>query len=82
MTADRLATALVSFALAPTLAISHPLDGLTGAEMLRVTEILRAAGEADDRTRYPLIELIEPPKADMLAWSEGDPEPRRALCTS
>ena len=79
MTATRFATALAAFALAPTLAIAHPLDGLTGAEMLRVTQILRAAGEANDETRYPLIELIEPPKADVLAWSEGDPEPRRAL---
>ena len=79
MTATRFATALAAFALAPTLAIAHPLDGLTGAEMLRVTEILRAAGDANDETRYPLIELIEPPKADVLAWSEGDPEPRRAL---
>ena len=79
MTATRFATALAALALAPTLASAHPLDGLTGAEMLRATEILRAAGEANDETRYPLIELIEPPKADVLAWSEGDPEPRRAL---
>lgn len=78
MTGNRFATLFAAFALAPTLAVSHPLDGLTAAEMLRVTEILRAAGEADERTRYPLIELIEPPKADVLAWSEGDPEPRRA----
>ena len=41
MTANRFATALAVIALAPALAISHPLDGLTGAEMLRVTEILR-----------------------------------------
>ena len=33
----------------------------------------------DDQTRYPLIELLEPPKAEVLAWSDGDPEPRRAL---
>ena len=79
MTTTRLAAALAALAIAPALAIGHPLDGLTAAEMLRVTEILRAAGEADERTRYPLIELIEPPKADVLAWSEGDPEPRRAL---
>ena len=39
---NRFATALAAFALAPTLAISHPLDRLTGAE------ILRAAGEAND----------------------------------
>lgn len=79
MTTSRLSAALAALAIAPALAIGHPLDGLTAAEMLRVTEILRAAGEADERTRYPLIELIEPPKADVLAWSEGDPEPRRAL---
>ena len=79
MNATRIATALAAFAPAPALALCHPLDGLTATEMLRVTEILRAAGEANGRTRYPLIELIEPPKADVLAWSEGDPEPRRAL---
>ena len=79
MTLRRFAAALAAFALAPAVAISHPLDGLTGAEMLRVTEILRAAGEANDQTRYPLIELLEPPKAEVLAWSDGDPEPRRAL---
>ena len=79
MTVVRLGTALAAIVLAPTLALSHPLDGLTGAEMRRVTEILREAGEANERTRYPLIELVEPPKADVLSWSEGDPEPRRAV---
>ena len=72
------AAAFAVLALAPMQEISHPLDGLTGAEMRRVTEILRAAGEADEETRYPLIELIEPPKAEVLAWSEGDPQRRRA----
>ena len=61
------------------LATPHPLDGLTSAEIRRVTEILRHAGEADDQTRYPLIELLEPPKATVLAWTEEDPGPRRAL---
>ena len=79
MTVRWLATALIGLLLMPTPALSHPLDGLTASEMQRVTDILRAAGEADDRTRYPLIGLIEPPKAEVLAWSEGDPEPRRAL---
>ena len=51
MRVNRFATALAAFALAPTLAVSHPLDGLTGAEMERVTEILREAGEANDQTR-------------------------------
>ena len=63
----------------PAPASSHPLDGLTGAEIQRVGEILRNKGVANDRTLYPLFELIEPPKEEVLAWSEGDPEPRRAL---
>ena len=79
MTVVRLGAALAAIVLAPTLALSHPLDGLTGAEMRRVTEILREAGEANERTRYPMIELVEPPKAEVLSWSEGDPEPRRAV---
>ena len=79
MTLDRFATALLAaLAFAPATAISHPLDGLTAAEMERITRILREAGEANEQTRYPLIELIEPPKADVLAWSEGDPLRRRA----
>ena len=72
------ATALTAFQLAPNQEVSHPLDGLTGAEMVQVTRILRAAGEAGNGTRYPLIELMEPPKAEVLAWSDGDPVPRRA----
>lgn len=56
---------------------AHPLDGLTAAEISRTTEILRAEGAADDKTLYPMIELIEPPKAEVLAWSEGDPVTRR-----
>ncbi len=37
MTATRFATALAVLALAPTLSVAHPLDGLTGAEMLLTT---------------------------------------------
>ena len=68
-----------AFIFIPAPASSHPLDGLTGAEIQRVGEILRNTGVANDRTLYPLIELIEPPKDEVLGWSEGDPEPRRAL---
>ena len=41
MRRNRFATLCATFALAPTLTIAHPLDGLTGAEMLRVTQIDR-----------------------------------------
>ena len=57
---------------------AHPLDGLTAEEIARVSEIMREQELADDQTLYPLIELIEPSKAEVLAWSEGDVLDRRA----
>ena len=60
-------------------ALAHPLDGLTGDEIRRASEILREAGEADDTTLYPLIELKEPPKDQVLAWKDGDMLDRRVI---
>ncbi|TQV77796.1 tyramine oxidase [Denitrobaculum tricleocarpae] len=57
---------------------AHPLDGLSAQEIARVSEIMRAQGLADAQTLYPLIELIEPPKAEVLAWPEGEAPDRRA----
>ena len=59
-------------------AAAHPLDGLTPDEITAVTEILAGAGRTDDDSRWPLIELYESEKSDVLAWQEGDPETRRA----
>ncbi len=59
-------------------AMAHPLDGLDGEEFRKITAILKAAGEADDETLYPEIALLEPAKADVLAWKEGDSLDRRA----
>lgn len=59
-------------------AMAHPLDGLTGDEIRKASEILRSAGQADEKTLYPLIELKEPPKDQVLAWKEGDALDRRA----
>lgn len=58
---------------------AHPLDGLSGPEYQKINEILRGAALASDATMYPLIELMEPPKADVLAWKEGDALDRRAM---
>lgn len=66
-------------AAAGSAAVAHPLDGLTGDEIRKATEILRASGQADDKTLYPLIELKEPPKAEVLAWKEGDTLDRRVI---
>jgi primary-amine oxidase len=71
-------------ALAAGLALSgaataHPLDGLSPDEIAAVTGILAEAGHTSDESRWPLIELHEPDKAEVLAWQEGDPVTRRAL---
>jgi len=58
--------------------VVHPLDGLTGEEISRVVSILLQAKLTDDKSFFPLIELREPPKADVLAWKEGAPITRRA----
>lgn len=62
-----------------TAAAAHPLDGLSGDEIRRASEILREAGEADASTLYPLIELKEPPKDQVLAWKDGDALDRRVI---
>lgn len=62
-----------------TIADTHPLDGFTPEEYLAVGEILRAAGEADENTLFPLIEMIEPPKSEVLAYPAGGTPDRRAL---
>ena len=69
----------VALALAGGAVLAHPLDGLTGAEYQRINEILRAGELAGDTTLFPLIELIEPPKAEVLGWTEGDTLDRRAM---
>lgn len=75
----RIAAALAAAVLfVPCAAVAHPLDGLSGDEYRRVTEILRNAELADDQTLYPLIELVEPPKAEVLAWDGGEAPDRRA----
>ncbi len=45
---------------------------------MATTAILRSAGLVDDKTLIASIDLLEPPKADVLAWKTGDPIPRSA----
>ncbi|MGI9415726.1 MAG: tyramine oxidase, partial [Hyphomicrobiales bacterium] len=51
----------------------------TIAEVLAAVEHLKAAGVADDTTRYPMIRLKEAPKADVLAWQPGQAFARTAF---
>jgi primary-amine oxidase len=57
---------------------AHPLDGLSVDEIGAVVETLRASGHFDAAARLHIINLQEPPKADVLAWHHGDAVTRTA----
>jgi primary-amine oxidase len=58
--------------------VQHPLDALDASEITATTAILKGAGHVDDRTLLASITLLEPPKADVLAWKAGEPISRRS----
>lgn len=67
---------LAALAAAAPAVSAHPLDGLSEAEITEAVALLRSSGDAGDDTLFPYIALHEPDKATVLAWKEGDPEPR------
>jgi primary-amine oxidase len=74
--------AVVLCGLAPSNTLGqaqHPLDGLTASEHWSVFETLKASGHVDSSARYSGITLREPPKAEVLAWKQGQPFRREAL---
>lgn len=56
----------------------HPLDPLSAAEFCSVRDILVAAGRVKDSTRFAVVQLREPPKAEVLAYGPGNPIDRQA----
>src|SRR5260370_12638889 len=58
---------------------AHPLDPLSSREISAAVSALRASGEIDAETWFALIDLDEPPKADVLAWNPAQPFVRRAF---
>ena len=57
----------------------HPLNPLDTNEIKTVKEILLAEGKMDTTYRFYLINLNEPPKAEMLKYKEGDTFRREAF---
>ena len=55
---------------------SHPLDPITSHEINRTSEILRKHLQTN-AIRFKVIDLIEAPKQDVLAWLDGGPIPDR-----
>jgi primary-amine oxidase len=50
----------------------HPLSMLTGDEITRAVEILRASGELPDGALFAHIVLHEPSKESLATWKPGD----------
>jgi primary-amine oxidase len=63
----------------PITLVGHPLEPLTAAEIGAAADILRAEQGLGVTARFVFVELHEPPKAAVLAWSATDePLPREA----
>jgi primary-amine oxidase len=60
-------------------AVAHPLDPLTSEEIDTTVATLRDVGDVDPTTRFSLIDLDEPAKADVLAWKSGPSFSRKAF---
>jgi primary-amine oxidase len=78
-----IAVALTATALSAqaSTAPTDPLDALTPAEIDRTVALLNAGKYATPDSRYPIITLLESPKATVLAWKPGQPFDRRARAT-
>lgn len=61
--------------------MGHPLDMLTGDEIVRAVEVLRATGNVPDGALFAHVVLHEPAKEALARWEPGDPVDRevRAL---
>ena len=61
---------------------SHPMDALTPDEVHQAVKLLSAAGHVNKDTLYPMVTLYEAPKAEILAWKNGDKFTRKAFIIS
>jgi primary-amine oxidase len=62
---------------AASMVAAHPLDPLTTEEIRTAVQAAKADGRLAGAT-FPSIALLDPPKADVLAWRGGQPFARRA----
>ncbi|HUA34244.1 MAG TPA: primary-amine oxidase [Candidatus Binataceae bacterium] len=60
------------------LATQHPLAPLTPSEIAKVVSIVQASPLFNDKTRFEVIELLEPSKALVRALKPGQKLPREA----
>ena len=58
---------------------AHPLDPLSTTEYQQTAAVLRRDQGVSNAWRFASIELKEPAKIDVKAWSAGDTVPRRSF---
>jgi primary-amine oxidase len=59
--------------------MAHPLDMLTGDEIRRAVEVLRATGRVVDGALFAHVVLREPTKDELALWKPGDTIDREVL---
>ena len=59
--------------------ITHPLDPLTDGELTEMVSILKTDGKLNDRSRFPMVTLLEPSKETVRSFKPGDPIRRQAF---
>ncbi len=59
----------------------HPLDPLSEAEITLACELLKTQKKLSATTRFAFVQLEEPVKPNVLAWTPGKPMQRRAAAT-
>ena len=72
----RVLALLASLQAAPAPPV-HPLDALTGDEIALAVRLARGDARLASAA-FPTVALLEPAKADVLAWQPGRPLPRQA----
>ncbi len=57
----------------------HPLDSLSKDEIVATVDLLKASGKISESTRFPLIDLKEPAKDDVLRFAPDIPMRREVF---
>ena len=68
---------LVPQTTSPAAGATHPLDPLTTEEIKAAMQLMRADQRLSNAA-IPFVALLDPPKADVLAWRPGQAVARRA----
>jgi len=63
----------------PSVAVLHPLDPLSAAEIRAAVAVVRASGRVGSDVLFVRVFLHEPAKPDVLGFREGDPLERQAF---